>query len=1059
MQDDVVAPQDRSVLSPSEFMRQRHPEVFSDSHERSLYRLEQDVLELRLETLTARNEMQPFEHFARALCQRFVCPFLKPATGPEGGGDGKVDTETIAVSEEIRERYYEGRANQGNDRWGFAFSTKQDWKSKARADVEGMVGTGRGYTTVFFVTSRYARSKDRSALQDELATQHDVIVEILDRNWIVERVIDKDARDLAHIHLGVGERVEEAKIGPRDRDRLERLEALDRELEMPDLDGTTLLGMVRMALDAAILSRELERPRFETEGRLERAIRLADRYGSDRHALRARYEKLWTLLNWFDDIAAVRDGYEDLEARAVALDHALALEKATNILLILSGPFAQATVGGAEVDVPSAWRRLEGHLEAMRDDERRPNNSLSARTGLLVRRIMTDLQAGERASIETRLQDLIGIIDAAEGLLEYDFDRLEQFVEVFGELFGSSDTLSRVIDRFGDALAARRGETARGLLFLRRAQQLDIERGRFEVIRRLGTVIESLTKEEHLEELVEAAYLLAVAYRGVGLLWAARSAALFALSCILIQAERETLPPSEILPTFQLLGWIDLELGLVAELVEALVVTRGVLASLPFDELARDRAQDVRETMDMALGGQFLNAREQNLSAFQVLPDLLQAIELPIASGGLLYALGYEDEVLGPEPKEREANRAVLGRLASQPACSLPRHGLLVSANEPFKLHTKLLGLELWVSGEGGARCHLVAHILISITETLLATGFEAGFIAHREAYEIRVDLSDAADAPRYGLDEEPGLACLEWPMDWDPMEPGKASSAGRTLFLMVAEIVNRTCIPRNCITSFQTLLDNDTAMTRMTTPLGLGVSLSRVFDGPVLDLDGLTARRATFEAREFPQRAVLPLPDVPLSSDEIAEEIHELEPGRIRTHRNLSVRSLIDIPTWDRAKWRGVAVMKLPTLELPVLALMFEMPEAGQRIFADWRDRLGEADNRNELRVVIVTDLPSRPASHYGVMFTTNVESQSGEDEILVVAARSLIMEPNVDTNLRLFLDAWDTAGAYLIGAASLPGPDGPPDLERSSVLLKRDLLVKKYRDLEEHESRLFGR
>ncbi|MEI2806835.1 MAG: hypothetical protein V9G18_13120 [Albidovulum sp.] len=150
------------VPSPSEFMRMRRPEQFSDSSERSLYRLSRDVLEQRLETLTARNDMQAFERFARALCERFVCPFLKPATGPEGGGDGKVDTESIRTAEEVVERHFEGRADRGNERWGFAFSTKRDWKAKARADVAGMVGTRRGYKTAFFVTSRYARSKDRS---------------------------------------------------------------------------------------------------------------------------------------------------------------------------------------------------------------------------------------------------------------------------------------------------------------------------------------------------------------------------------------------------------------------------------------------------------------------------------------------------------------------------------------------------------------------------------------------------------------------------------------------------------------------------------------------------------------------------------------------------------------------------------------------------------------------------------------------------------------------------------------------------------------------------------
>ena len=54
-----------------------------------------------LETITARNQTRDFEIFCRKLCERIICPNLKPATGPEGGGDI-------------------GEANAGQERWAFA---------------------------------------------------------------------------------------------------------------------------------------------------------------------------------------------------------------------------------------------------------------------------------------------------------------------------------------------------------------------------------------------------------------------------------------------------------------------------------------------------------------------------------------------------------------------------------------------------------------------------------------------------------------------------------------------------------------------------------------------------------------------------------------------------------------------------------------------------------------------------------------------------------------------------------------------------------------------------
>lgn len=55
------------------------------------------------------------------------------------------------------------------------------------------------------------------------------------------------------------------------------------------------------ALLAAKLSREIECTRVDTEGRFTRAIRLAEKEGTDRQTLEAKYEYIWTAFWWFDD--------------------------------------------------------------------------------------------------------------------------------------------------------------------------------------------------------------------------------------------------------------------------------------------------------------------------------------------------------------------------------------------------------------------------------------------------------------------------------------------------------------------------------------------------------------------------------------------------------------------------------------------------------------------------------------------------------------------------------------------------------------------------------------
>lgn len=180
---------------PSEYMRQLRPELYSDSVPKTEHHLKAEILSHHLDTITERNQTHDFEIFCRKLCERTICPNLRPATGPEGGGDSKADTETISVADEVGKlQIVVGQANGGRERWAFAFSAMRRWADKVRSDVGGIVGTGRGYQTIFFVTSRAARAKDRARVEDELSREHGVPVTILDRAWIIDEVIAKKDR-------------------------------------------------------------------------------------------------------------------------------------------------------------------------------------------------------------------------------------------------------------------------------------------------------------------------------------------------------------------------------------------------------------------------------------------------------------------------------------------------------------------------------------------------------------------------------------------------------------------------------------------------------------------------------------------------------------------------------------------------------------------------------------------------------------------------------------------------------------------------------------------------
>jgi hypothetical protein len=72
---------DIATLKPSEFMRARRPHLFSDTVTIEQPLLDRDSFEYHLETLTNRKDEQTFEHFARKLAEKELCPNLLPQTG------------------------------------------------------------------------------------------------------------------------------------------------------------------------------------------------------------------------------------------------------------------------------------------------------------------------------------------------------------------------------------------------------------------------------------------------------------------------------------------------------------------------------------------------------------------------------------------------------------------------------------------------------------------------------------------------------------------------------------------------------------------------------------------------------------------------------------------------------------------------------------------------------------------------------------------------------------------------------------------------------------------
>lgn len=265
---DMSEPAERDErFSPRDFLRARRPEKFSDSIPLDRPILDRATLEYHLSTITSRSEETLFEEFARQLLQKEVVPNLKPHTGPTGGGDSKVDSETYPVAEAIAAGWYVGVGGKSDtERWAVAISAKKDWRPKVRSDVASLSGTGRGYVKGFFVSNQLIPDKQRASEEDALTAKYGVELHIFDLNWLLDKVFNGRHEGLAIATLNIKVRVvSEKRQGPHDLERERDLEALESRIK-EQLQGAPTLSLADDTLEAAVLARGLDRPRTEVEG-------------------------------------------------------------------------------------------------------------------------------------------------------------------------------------------------------------------------------------------------------------------------------------------------------------------------------------------------------------------------------------------------------------------------------------------------------------------------------------------------------------------------------------------------------------------------------------------------------------------------------------------------------------------------------------------------------------------------------------------------------------------------------------------------------------------------
>jgi tetratricopeptide (TPR) repeat protein len=519
-----------SSFSPKAFLKARRPERFSDTVAEEVNELDRSLLEFHLDSLTSRGQETDFERFARRLCEREICPNLLPQTGPTGGGDSKVDSETYPVAHQLALAWYVGVGSEAaHERWAFAFSAKADWRPKVSSDMAKIAGTDRGYTKAFFATNQAVRDKTRADVEDALRKKHGIDVRILDRTWILNRVFDRHHEALAIEELGVTALSRrEIKKGPLDTKREDKLKEVEARINQAAQAGQRGSALVEDALDAATLARELELPRSEVEGRFARADRLAQEHGTPRQRVEAAYQWAWTLFWWFEDYEIFAEQYGVVEERAAGSRNVYDLERLTSLWQLLNTTVRRGDLDEATTSVTASTESLRAELERLSGEKDRPSTALQAET--LLHEVNLGLRLAVGQPIDDELRALRNIVLRSEGLVGYPLEPLVESLTELGQVLEGSIAYDELFETIVEVASTRDGEVRAARMLLARGESQLFQERPVEAIATLGRALGALNKHETRGEIVRALYLCGCAYEEIGLPWAARGTLLAAAS-------------------------------------------------------------------------------------------------------------------------------------------------------------------------------------------------------------------------------------------------------------------------------------------------------------------------------------------------------------------------------------------------------------------------------------------------------------------------------------------------------------------------------------------------
>ena len=951
------------------YYRRLRNNLFSDTEIIYETKLTKEVFDLKLQQLSQDKKQSEFETFALAVASRLVTPNIKPQTGPDGGGDGKVDGETYPVDKSISDKWWLSNGCTGDQKWAIAISVQKTWEKKVTGDTKKIVETGRGYNKILFFTNQKIKSSKRLEIEDNLTKQYSIPVSIFDGNWFSFAVFEQGCIDLAVDKLNFSDeyRKKTIIIGPNDKQRSKDLKELEDSFLTRSIEGLNT-EYVDDLLDTCLLSRGLGKPRVETEGRFNRALREAEVHGTSIQTFNIVYYHAWTTFFWFNDIDATYEDYLKLKDYASKHTNVHTIELLTNTLTNIENV---TQIGLFDPE------KFSSEVEFIKSVRKRMDLSQPCQLFLDIyfseHRLFQLIHDEEDLTAEIRV--LASLLEKSINYPDISFDAQSKIIDMMGGVIMDNEEFEKMVDKIAQISSNRESEIHGALIHFSRAQTLMEKKHYLPAIKHLGYCVHAFLKEGHEDEYIKACGYMGIALNHMDLPYSAKAYLVKSASFLVREFYNQGTIPHLLITVLSKLCEIELMLGRLVmylnwrELLYVIAHNRQEFETEGFVE---------RDTMEEGGWCCHLAATDFTKQEISILPDIFERFDMPLCANYLKFALGYKEEVNEKFSEMIKDDWTLL--LQNQPIHEQFLGALNIATDGEVTLNTLAHNCRFYVTYENSIKNQLVAETFLASVETLLATFIDFELVIVNP--EIRITIKETSEKTSHI----------------------RRSSNTEYIFSVNHDSINKDYW--QCFAYFigHFMSYNTISNDNLETLIKERQDKEKIFDR-VSSLMQLNDTVYMVLGDKFKYS---------ISQWQKAEDkiytclAKDAKTGMVKTKQYTSSQqkmSIYNVSTnmqwWDNAIWKGMGfIIDWSMQEPPLLGLLYENILEGKKIVKEWKDNI--AVGKPGVEVQLIKGINKNHPSWYRVCLAPVIpDADLKMGRYFVVMCRKHTMTPNNSYNL----------------------------------------------------------